>query len=112
MKLLSLLFIAFAFTGIAAAGERSSASYRIPTDSADIGGRRTTSASYTNGGSAGLVVGISTVASPAEIAMSGYIGQLHEITGLVFNASPTTIKAGGVGGQTIIGQQCYSKIVL
>ena len=68
------------------AGPRTSASYNIITDTADAGGRRATSASYTNDGSAGLVAGVSTVASPAETAKNGYIGQLYEVTGLTLTA--------------------------
>ncbi len=72
------------------AGPRTSASYTIATDTADGGGRRATSASYTNDGSAGGITGISTVAAPAETAKHGYIGQLYDVTGLVLSATPGT----------------------
>jgi hypothetical protein len=77
------------------AGSRGSAAYHIPTDSVDAGGRRTTSASYTNDGSVGGVVGISSVATPAETAKHGYIGQLYDVTGLLLSATPTTVNEGG-----------------
>ncbi|NCF94033.1 MAG: hypothetical protein GWQ05_24180, partial [Verrucomicrobiaceae bacterium] len=35
-----------------------------------------------------------TVASPAETAKHGYIGQLYEVTGLQISASPTTVNEG------------------
>lgn len=76
------------------AGPRTSASYSLATDTADAGGTRATSASYTNDGSAGGVVGVSTVASPAETAKHGYIGQLTEVTALQLAASPTTVNEG------------------
>ena len=93
MKLHPALFLAL-LAGAAHAGPRTSASYTIATDTADAGGRRATSASYTNDGSAGGVVGISTVAAPAETARHGYIGQLYEVTGLVLSATPTTVNEG------------------
>jgi hypothetical protein len=77
------------------AGPRTSASYTIVTDTADAGGRRATSASYTNDGSVGLVAGLSTVAAPAETVKHGYIGQLYDVTGLVLSATPTTVNEGG-----------------
>ena len=46
-----------------------------------------TSASYANDGSAGLVVGISTVAAPAETAKHGYLAQLYDATGLTPTAA-------------------------
>lgn len=89
-RFLVVLF-AVVSASIAHAGPRTSASYSITTDTADGGGTRTTSASYTNDGSAGGVTGLSTVAAPAETAKSGYIGQLYEVTALQLAASPTTI---------------------
>jgi len=73
------------------AGPRSSTNYAILTDATNIGGRRATSASYTNDGSAGGIAGISTVAAPAETVKHGYIGQLYEVTGLLLSAAPTTV---------------------
>jgi hypothetical protein len=77
--------------GTAPAGPRTSTNYTLPTDTTDAGGQRTTSASYTNDGSAGGIVGISTVAAPAETAKHGYVGQLYEVTGLAVSATPTTV---------------------
>lgn len=70
---------------------RSSANYSIAAEAADGGGRRCTSASYTHDGSAGLIAGIATVASPAETAKAGYVGQLYDATGLAVTASPTSL---------------------
>ena len=78
----------------APAGPRSSADYAIVTDAADLGGRRATSANYTNDGSAGLIAGVSTVASPSEIAKHGYIAQLYEVAGFTVSASPSTVNEG------------------
>ena len=89
MKTTTLLLL-LALAAPLHAGPRTSANYSIITDTADSGGKRATSASYTNDGSAGLVAAISTVVSPSEIAKSGYIGQLYDISGLVVNgASPS-----------------------
>ncbi len=72
------------------AGPRTSANYSISTDTADAGGQRGTSASYTNDGSAGLAAGISTVNSPAETVKSGYVAQLYEIVALQVNSASLT----------------------
>ena len=77
------------------AGPRTSANYNVPTDTTDGGGKRATSASYTNDGSAGGVTGLSTVAAPAETVKSGYVGQLYDVTGLVVNAGGTTVNETG-----------------
>ena len=64
--------ITLTFLALAAslhAGPRTSANYSIPAEAADSGGRRATSANFTNDGSVGLIVGLSAVASPAETAM-------------------------------------------
>lgn len=83
----------FATPGVA--GPRTSAGYSITTDTTDSGGARATSAAYTNDASAGNVSGLSSVAAPAELAKSGYIGQLYEVTALQLAASPTTINETG-----------------
>jgi hypothetical protein len=77
------------------AGSRSSANYSITTETADSAGARATSAAYTNDGSAGGVVGLSTVASPAETSKGGYIGQLYEVRALQLAALPVTVNEGG-----------------
>ncbi|HCN75591.1 MAG TPA: hypothetical protein DIT13_00175 [Verrucomicrobiales bacterium] len=76
------------------AGPRTSASYTITADTVSHGGTRTTSAAYTNDGTAGGIVGISIVTTPAETAKHGYIGQLTEVTALQLAASPTTVNEG------------------
>ena len=79
------------------AGPRTSANYSILTDTADAGGKRATSASYTNDGSVGGVggvVGLSTVTSPAEVAKNGYIGQIYDVTGLTLNAASLNVNEG------------------
>ena len=78
----------------AIAGPRTSTNYSVPTDTADAGGNRTTSAAYTHDGSAGGIVGISTVAAPAETAKSGYVGQLYDVTGLTPTAATTNVNEG------------------
>ncbi len=99
MKLASLsLLISASLTGGMAQhawADRTSANYSIATDTADAGGRRATSAAYTNDGSVGGIAGLSTVAAPAESAKHGYIGQLFEVVGFVVHASPTSVSEGG-----------------
>ena len=84
------LFLAL-LTAAAQAGPRTSANYTVATDTADAGGKRTTSASYTSDGSIGGLVGISTAAVPAETAKHGYLGQLYEMTGLTLAAVSLTV---------------------
>jgi hypothetical protein len=83
---LRLLLVLALLPATAPAAPRSSASYAIATDTADAGGKRATSAAYTNDGSAGGVAGLSTVAAPAETAKAGYLGQLYDVTGLTLTA--------------------------
>ena len=78
----------------APAGQRTSASYTVATDTTDAGGRRANSAAYANDGSVGLVGGLSTVALPAGTAKHGYVGQLYDVTGLVLSATPPTVEEG------------------
>lgn len=90
MKAKSQILLAIACAVSVQAGPRSSASYTITTDTADGGGNRATSPSYTNDASAGNIAGISTDVIAAATARSGYIGQLYEVTGLTLtSASPT-----------------------
>ena len=85
MPIRATLFLAL-LTAAAHAGPRTSANYNIATDTADAGGKRTTSASYTSDGSIGGLVGVSTAATPAETAKHGYVGQLFDVTGLTLTA--------------------------
>ncbi len=73
---------------------RSSANYSITTEVADSGGASASSAAYSNLGSSGGVTGISTVASPAEVAKQGYVGQLYEVVGLNVTAPQTFVNEG------------------
>ena len=66
---------------------RTSAGYSITTETTDAAGQRTASVSYTNDGSLGGIVGISTVASPAGIVKHSYIGQLYDLLGYGLLAS-------------------------
>ena len=91
----TILAILLTAAGALHAGPRSSASYSVGTDTIDAGGQRITSASYTHDGSVGGITGISTVASPAETAKHGYLGQLTEVTALQLAASPATVDEGG-----------------
>src|SRR5450631_1051570 len=87
MKARAALFLAL--LAAAHAGPRTSTNYTVSTDTIDAGGKRATSASYTNDGSAGGVTGISTVAAPSETAKHGYVGQLYDVTGLVVSGAPS-----------------------
>ena len=87
----SVLALLPSFAGTLHASPRTSTNYSITTDTLDAGGRRTTSASYTNDGSAGGIVGISSVAAPAEMAKHGYIAQFSEPTGLSIPAASPTV---------------------
>lgn len=94
MHLRLLINLVFVSATVAFAGPRTSANYSVTTDIADAGGKRATSTNYTNDGSAGSIVGISTVASPAETAKDGYIGQLTELSSFGVNATPNNIPQG------------------
>ena len=95
MKTKPLAIVFALLSGVSAnSAPRTSTNYTIATDTADAGGRHATSASYTNDGSAGLIAGISTVASPSEIAKHGYIAQLYDVAGFTVSASPSTVNEG------------------
>ena len=81
--------------GTLQAGTRTSANYSITTETTDSGGVYSTSANYSNAGSMGGVVGISSVASTVETARNGYIGQLYDVVGLVVTSSSTSVNEGG-----------------
>jgi len=71
----------------------SSADFSIAAETTDSGGCRSTSANYSNDGSAGLVAGVSTAAT--ETAKAGYIAQLFDVTGLVIAAASTDMNETG-----------------
>jgi hypothetical protein len=91
MKTQSLTLIAFSSVVAVLAGPRQSADYSIAAESANSGGARSTSISYSHDGSLGGIVGVSTVATPTETAKHGYLGQLYEVTGLALNSTPASI---------------------
>ncbi len=74
---------------------RSSSRYSVPADSADSGGRRASSAAYSNDGCVGGVAGVGSVAAPVETAKHGYVGQLYEVRTLALSADPTNVDEGG-----------------
>ena len=84
------LFLALAATSLAEAQ-----TYSSPPSSVDAGGGRSTSASYSQDASLGGIVGVSTVAAPAETAKHGYIGQLPEVNGILIPATPASVNEGG-----------------
>ena len=90
MNTKSLPAITAALVAVAAplhAGPRSSASYNVPAETVDAGGRRTASASYGHDGSIGGIGGDSTVPASSTRVTAGYIAQISEaITGLVLSA--------------------------
>jgi len=89
MKARAALFLVL-LSAAAHAGPRTSANYSIITDTNDSGGQLTTSAAYTNNGSAGAG-GVSTVATPVEFAKSGYVGQIYDVTGLSVSAGTSSV---------------------
>ena len=94
MKTFLLLLPAMLAPALSFAGPRTSANYSIATDTTDTGGKRATSAAYTNDGSAGGVAGLSTVAAPAETAKHGYLAQLYDVTGLTLTAVSLNVNEG------------------
>ncbi len=72
----------------------SSASYSVPADTADAGGRRAASAAYTHDGSIGGIAGVGTVAAPVEVAKHGYLGQIYNASSLALSANPTNVNEG------------------
>jgi hypothetical protein len=80
-----------AFSGAAQAA-RTSASYSIPTDSADAAGTQVQSASYSIKGSAVGEFGASSTAVMTSAAYSGkggYVGELYDIVALSLTAPPS-----------------------
>jgi hypothetical protein len=76
------------------AASRSSASYKIPTDTVDAAGRRAASANYANDGSLGGFGGISSVPAPPKLVKHGYVGQLYEVTSLAVAGNPAPVNEG------------------
>ena len=90
----TLSIAAVCLTSNAFAASRSSASYSVPADTADAGGRRATSAAYTHNGSIGGIAGVGTVAAPVEVAKHGYLGQIYNASSLALSANPTNVNEG------------------
>ena len=90
----TLSIAAVCLTTSAFAASRSSASYSVPADTADAGGRRATSAAYTHDGSIGGIAGVGTVAAPVEMARHGYLGQIYNAAILALSANPTNVNEG------------------
>ena len=93
-KIIALSLTTVCLASSAFAGSRSSASYVVPADSADAGGRRATSAAYSHDGSIGGIAGVGTVAAPQEVAKHGYLGQIYNATSLALSANPTNVNEG------------------
>lgn len=80
---------------IAEAAPPSSADYALAASAIDGGGRRATSANYTNDGSAGLIAGISNVAIADQTAKHGYVAQLFDVIDFAVNgATPGVAETG------------------
>ncbi|MBK7997618.1 MAG: hypothetical protein IPK15_02490 [Verrucomicrobia bacterium] len=93
-KIITLSLTTVCFAASAFAGSRSSASYNVPSDSADAGGRRATSAAYSHDGCIGGIAGVGTAAAPAEVAKHGYLGQIYNAASLAVTANPTNVNEG------------------
>ena len=90
------LILLVAWPGAVLAGTRSSATYSIAAETNDAGGQRAASSSYTNDGSAGAIVGISTVVSTSEMVKAGYIAQLYDVSGLLLNSAAPDVNETGM----------------
>ncbi len=86
-----LLLSGLLLPALAWAGSRTSANYRVPADTADAGGRRATSAAYSNVGSVGGIGGVGTAPAPATVAKHSYVGQLYDVTSLALSANPSPV---------------------
>ena len=89
-----LLLLASITPAFAQRGVRSSANYALAAESLDSGGAASTGATYAHVGSMGTLGGMASVANPAEIVKSGYLGQLYEVAGFVVSAAPSTLAEG------------------
>ena len=88
------LLLALAVAGIAwsaSAASRASASYSVPADTVDAGGKRLTSAGYTIDVSIGGIGGIGIAAAPITTAKHSYAGQLFDASSLAIIADPTNV---------------------
>ena len=90
------LILLVAWPGAVLAGTRSSSTYSIAAETNDAGGQRAASRSYTSDGSAGAIVGISTVVSTSEMVKAGYIAQLYDVSGLLLNSAAPDVNETGM----------------
>ena len=93
MKLHILLLLPL-IVSFAIAGEGTSANYVILTESADHGGKRTTSANYTQDGSAGSISGTSSDGSGTVVTKSGYVAQLDSDALVVLSVVSRKVHGG------------------
>jgi hypothetical protein len=84
-----LICVICAIRGSVLAATRSSANYKIITETIDSAGARGQSSNYRNDASAGEITGISSVASPEEMVKHGYVAQLYDIIGLGLSMPPS-----------------------
>lgn len=89
-----LVGFSLGFIGLSHAKSRGSASYSITTDTANAAGGRAMSVNYSDDGSMGEVVGLSTNASPLLAMKHGFIGQLYEVQSLAVTTSPAAVNEG------------------
>lgn len=91
------------FTSTTHALPRTSADYNLTPESLNGGGRRTTSAHYSNEGALGEMGSLATTAAPAVAVMSGYISALETVgilpTLTTSPATGTTANGTTVGGE-------------
>lgn len=84
-----------ALVGIPLFGQtRISANYSITTEVTDEGGGIAGSGAYNVNSSLGTIDNTPAVISPAEIAKSGFIGQLYNLAGLEITAPSSSVNEG------------------
>lgn len=76
------------------ADPRTSGNYSITPETLDSGGGRGTSADYRMDASSGLIIGVSSAASPVEAHKAGFVAQLPDMVALQLSATPTSINEG------------------
>lgn len=94
MKSVTLLVLFWCVAARLHAGIPTSEHYAIAADVIDNGGRRATSATYTNAGSAGGISGMAAAPLPGVTVQAGYVAQIFDVKGLVLTASAATLDEG------------------
>ncbi len=79
---------------LASAGPATSTDYRVITDTLDSAGNRSSSANYTQVGSMGGIVGISSAIPGSTTNKTSYIAQLSDPTALQITAPSPTLPEG------------------